>query len=69
MAKASMLFPCLIVLFLITYATGFVDACNYPCKFPSDCNNLRCLRPDCKKYCLNGCCLCNCRLIPPSGNV
>ncbi|RDX75778.1 hypothetical protein CR513_44309, partial [Mucuna pruriens] len=69
MAKASLLFPCLIVLFLISSEMGFVNACSYKCSSPSasDCNNLQCYRPGCTKYCLNGCCLCNCP--SPSENV
>ncbi|BAT88357.1 hypothetical protein VIGAN_05182700 [Vigna angularis var. angularis] len=62
MAKASLLFHCLMVLFLIALETGCVNACQYKCKSvsASDCKSLQCFRPGCKKYCLNGCCLCGC---------
>ncbi|KAK7333236.1 hypothetical protein VNO80_30001 [Phaseolus coccineus] len=68
MAKASLLFPCLIVLFLVALETGFVNACQYKCESRSDCKSLQCYRPGCKKYCLNGCCLCDCHPITGTGN-
>ncbi|KAG4377215.1 hypothetical protein GLYMA_18G063900v4 [Glycine max] len=66
MAKASLLFPCLIVIILIAFGTGFANACNFPCHSPNGCGNLHC--PGCVKQCVNFCCLCDCSP-PPNGNV
>ncbi|BAT88361.1 hypothetical protein VIGAN_05183400 [Vigna angularis var. angularis] len=61
MAKTSVLFPCMVFLFLIIFATGFVDACNYPCHGIHDrCYNLHC-NHRCTKLCVSSCCLCDCR--------
>ncbi|CAJ1960359.1 unnamed protein product [Sphenostylis stenocarpa] len=67
MAKASVLFPCLIALFLIIFATGFVNACYYECHSPNGCGNLHCEIPGCVKRCVNFCCLCDCHGV--TGNV
>ncbi|BAT88359.1 hypothetical protein VIGAN_05183200 [Vigna angularis var. angularis] len=58
MAKTS-LFPSMMILFLIISATGFVDACDYPCHGRFDCHNLHC-NNRCLKRCINFCCLCEC---------
>ncbi|ESW18745.1 hypothetical protein PHAVU_006G066700 [Phaseolus vulgaris] len=62
MAKASILFPCLIALFLITFGTDFGDACveQYKCKVATDCENVKCIYPVCTHVCVAGCCSCNC---------
>ncbi|KAG5150063.1 hypothetical protein JHK82_016944 [Glycine max] len=66
MVKASLLFPCLIILFLIASGTGFVDASDActNCEFETDCDRLHCAGPRCVKDCIHGCCGCNCS--PPS---
>ncbi|KOM52581.1 hypothetical protein LR48_Vigan09g124000 [Vigna angularis] len=60
MAKASVLFPCMMVLCLVIFATGIVDGCNYPCHGPNACGNLHCDLKGCVKKCVNSCCLCDC---------
>ncbi|KAG4967580.1 hypothetical protein JHK82_033290 [Glycine max] len=65
MVKASLLFPCSIVLFLVVSTIGFANAnaCT-KCDLEHDCGHLHCFGPRCLKECIDGCCGCNCR--PPS---
>ncbi|KAK7333237.1 hypothetical protein VNO80_30002 [Phaseolus coccineus] len=62
MAKASLLFPCLIVLFFVVFATGSVNAkCSFPCHSPHGCDNiLHCYPRGCVRRCVNFCCQCDC---------
>ncbi|KAK7333240.1 hypothetical protein VNO80_30005 [Phaseolus coccineus] len=60
MGKPSILFPCLIALFLITFGTGFRDACVDECKSDTDCQNIKCINPTCLRGCNAGCCYCHC---------
>ncbi|BAT88358.1 hypothetical protein VIGAN_05183100 [Vigna angularis var. angularis] len=59
MAKSPVLFPCLMVLCLVIFATGFVNGCNHRCHDVTACFKLRCA-PDCQKQCRNQCCDCFC---------
>ncbi|BAT88356.1 hypothetical protein VIGAN_05182600 [Vigna angularis var. angularis] len=60
MAKTPVLFPCLMVLCLVIFATGFVNGCNYPCHDPSACVKMPCEVPNCIKRCHSQCCVCQC---------
>ncbi|KAK7305387.1 hypothetical protein VNO77_43292 [Canavalia gladiata] len=64
MKKASLMFSCLLVLFLVAYETDFVkaNACE-KCGQEDDCYKLHCFGR-CVKECIDGCCGCNCR--PPT---
>ncbi|ESW18748.1 hypothetical protein PHAVU_006G067000 [Phaseolus vulgaris] len=62
MAKTSVLLPCLIVLFLITFATGSGFEC-IQCLTVKDCHKLKCRSPPptCLRDCFQSCCICGCR--------
>ncbi|KAK8468608.1 hypothetical protein PHAVU_006G067111 [Phaseolus vulgaris] len=66
MAKTSVLFPCLIVLCIVIFATGYVNAgCSFPCHDPHICDSiLHC--KGCVRRCVNFCCQCDC---PANQNV
>ncbi|ESW18750.1 hypothetical protein PHAVU_006G067200 [Phaseolus vulgaris] len=60
MAKASVLFPCLVVLCLVIFTTGYVNAgCSFPCKSSHACESMMHCQ-SCSKLCVNSCCQCDC---------
>ncbi|ESW18751.1 hypothetical protein PHAVU_006G067300 [Phaseolus vulgaris] len=56
MAKASVLFPCLIILCLVVFATGY---CSFPCKSSHACESIMHCQ-SCAKRCVGSCCQCDC---------
>ncbi|KAE9598616.1 hypothetical protein Lalb_Chr15g0082871 [Lupinus albus] len=74
MARPSLLFPCLVVLFLIASGSGFVEAntCR-SCSSDGDCEKIPCHSAHCFKTCTQErCCACSCvppHLIPSSNKI